>query len=575
VAQKPDKFKKPTEYKVFFEAMQAYLDLLDTEAGPNLPLRYVIREVAIAPLNAVYETDREQGIAIAPLVGPAFQRDNARVYGILKQLCLEGPGRSYILPFDATSNGRAAWEALKAHFESDSFRNKAKNEAYATLHVIHYDGERKGFNFEKYVEKHNECFLELERQSEPVPERKKVQDFLDRITAPELQAAKQQVMVNAELMTDFQRASNFVALSVPSAKPDTRRIGQVKVENNPPKRGGRGGGTYGRGLGRSGSMGGHSVRSSSGRGRGRWQGQARGGRGRGRGPDTRYYTPEEWQNLSREQQTQVLEARGTKRQVNQVTTDTQHLDMSVITDTHASNQGSMARRRTGGSAGDQFGPAGHSTVGMLRSLARRAVTTSPSSDVIARVDSRRRSAQPPSLLYVDLDSHADTACIGSNCRVLAYSSFEVDVQPYHPQYKSITGVPVVQAATAYDDPETGTTYILVINQGLYFGDTLENTLLNPNQMRMNGVIVDDVPKHLAPDPVNATHSIFIPQHELRIALEMRGVISCWPGRKPTDDEIETCTWIHLTPEAEWDPHSEDFAHNERLASEQAYCRFHG
>ena len=53
---------------------------------------------------------------MAPLTGESFTRDNVKVYGIIKQLVLEGPGRSYILPFDNASNGRAAWMALIDHF---------------------------------------------------------------------------------------------------------------------------------------------------------------------------------------------------------------------------------------------------------------------------------------------------------------------------------------------------------------------------------------------------------------------------------------------------------------------------
>jgi hypothetical protein len=46
-------------------------------------------------------------------------------------------------------------------------------EAYATLESLHYEGERRGFTFEKFVEKHNEACLELERYGEPVLETKK------------------------------------------------------------------------------------------------------------------------------------------------------------------------------------------------------------------------------------------------------------------------------------------------------------------------------------------------------------------------------------------------------------------
>jgi hypothetical protein len=92
---------------------------------------------------------------------------------------LEGTGHVYILPFDAAQNGRNAYLALYEHFESDSLCNRSKNEAYQTLQILHYNGEKKGFTFETFVEKHNEAM--------------KVQNFQEKMSTPELQAAKEQV----------------------------------------------------------------------------------------------------------------------------------------------------------------------------------------------------------------------------------------------------------------------------------------------------------------------------------------------------------------------------------------------
>jgi hypothetical protein len=125
----------------------------------------------------------------------------------------------------------------------------------------------------------------------------------------------------------------------------------------------------------------------------------------------------------------------------------------------------------------------------------------------------------------------------------------------------------VQAGTAYDDPETGETFILIINQGLYHGNDLPVTLLNPNQMRSHGLIVNDIPMHLAPDPSHATHSIYIPQYDLRIPWQLNGIVSCLPVRYPTIREMETCTWIELTSEEEWEPNSNRFKEQEHIAQE--------
>ncbi len=76
------------------------------------------------------------------------------------------------------------------------------------------------------------------------------------------------------------------------------------------------------------------------------------------------------------------------------------------------------------------------------------------------------------------------------------------------------------------------------------------------------MIVDDCPKHLAPDPSTATHSIYILDHNLRIPLLVKGVISYIPTHYPSATELESCQWVDLTSSEEWDPHSESFAEEE-------------
>ncbi len=44
-------------------------------------------------------------------------------------------------------------------------------------------------------------------------------------------------------------------------------------------------------------------------------------------------------------------------------------------------------------------------------------------------------------------------------------------------------IPVVQAVIAYTDPESGETFILVINQALFLGHDFQMSLINSNQLR--------------------------------------------------------------------------------------------
>jgi hypothetical protein len=159
VTKAPDKFKNVSGFKVFAEALETYLSQL--YGSGCVPLSYVIWREVIALPNAVYQTEQARSIALAPLNGASYQQDIARVYGIIKQLVLKGPGRTFILCFDLAADGRGAWLALKAHYEGKGFRNCNVEDVYATLDYLMYEGNKKGLTFEKIIERHVECYLEL------------------------------------------------------------------------------------------------------------------------------------------------------------------------------------------------------------------------------------------------------------------------------------------------------------------------------------------------------------------------------------------------------------------------------
>jgi hypothetical protein len=355
VAKAPDKFKNANNWKAIAEVLDTYL--MQLLGSGRVPLSYVIHPDVAAQPGAIYATEQACLIALAPLNGPSHQRDNARVYGIIKQLVLEGPGRTFILRYDTAANGQGAWLALKAHYEGDGFRNRNVEDVYAMLDRLNYEGEKRGFTFEKFLERHMECYLELERFNEPVLETKKVRDLLNRIKAPELAAAKQQVWATDRLANSFEEAANFLALSIVPLKTSTQQVAGATMSNN------TGGSVSGQGNGGG---------SGCGKGRGRGRGHGH-GHGRGRGCIcTTYYTSDEWYNLSQDQKSRVLEARssasttgsagpatGGRRQLGSIITAV-HDDASAITTPTAivatvatTPQGQNVNG--GGNAGNQFG----------------------------------------------------------------------------------------------------------------------------------------------------------------------------------------------------------------------------
>lgn len=80
---------------------------------------------------------------------------------------------------------------------------------------------------------------------------------------------------------------------------------------------------------------------------------------------------------------------------------------------------------------------------------------------------------------------------------------------------------MAHGGTAYDHAN-GDTYILDFNHCLDMTKQNTPSLLNPNQLRLFSIIVDDTPKHLSVDYFS-THSIQIPEHDLTLNLELDAI----------------------------------------------------
>jgi hypothetical protein len=114
------------------------------------------------------------------------------------------------------------------------------------------------------------------------------------------------------------------------------------------------------------------------------------------------------------------------------------------------------------------------------------------------------------------------------------------------------------------NPETSEIFVLVFHEALYFGDKLDHTLICPNQLRAYGIIVDDTPRQFNS---GSRHSIVVPEEDdLKIPLEMNGVVSYFPSHKPSADELVNCQRIVLSSDISWDPNDLAFDRQERAAT---------
>ena len=166
----------------------------------------------------------------------------------------------------------------------------------------------------------------------------------------------------------------------------------------------------------------------------------------------------------------------------------------------------------------------------------------------AAAKAKRRPTLLPTEGRIELDSHADTIVLGTNCIILSHTGQSCEVIPYSDTYDVITNVPVVTGATLWTSPHDGDKFILIFNEALWMGNTLQHTLVNPNQLRAYGTTVQDNP--FAPSPLN-----FEPPTGPTIHLMTMGTIIYCNTRAPSDHELSTIPHIHLSSSATWDPHN--------------------
>ena len=165
----------------------------------------------------------------------------------------------------------------------------------------------------------------------------------------------------------------------------------------------------------------------------------------------------------------------------------------------------------------------------------------------------------------ELDSHADTTCVGPSAHILYKTNKTVQLTGFSPQLGSIQRAPIVAAAYAYDDPITDQTFLLYFHQAILV-QSLQHPLLCPMQARYNDVIISECPKHLVSQPSNYHHALItrdIDGDQFVIPLSLHGTTSYFPVHKPTKQELEECKVLEITANApEWDPRSPGFAARE-------------
>jgi hypothetical protein len=125
------------------------------------PLSYVIQPTAAVPTeaddpSAGYETVDTEMIACGPHSGSAYQLDNGKVWEIMKNICGNNPCYIYIKGEAKAKDGREAFRLLFDHYLGANNVGDLATAAEERLQSTRYSGDKRNFDFEKYVCIHTE-----------------------------------------------------------------------------------------------------------------------------------------------------------------------------------------------------------------------------------------------------------------------------------------------------------------------------------------------------------------------------------------------------------------------------------
>lgn len=518
----------------------------------RVPLAYVVRRDTM-PNNP---DDITRRMYMVRLNGPLYDIDNARVYQLLKSFTLKTEGWEWMKNYDTTENGRGAMLALRAHYDGSAAISRRVAYANQIIKDAHYRTEQT-YPFEQFITKLNGAFQILADNDQPKSEKQKIDDMISSIqsTHAAIQTMIQVIRMSEEYANNFILAANKMSEAIACTFPSTgtgrgRNISQVN-SNSTHRNTGRGG-TSGRGRGNGGR---------GGRGRG---GRGRGGRSTGRGGNTnnsnnpnRYIDNQEWFSMTPQQRQEILAARSNQGTNNRNTsamsnTNDQREDLSTITqdddNNNEANNSSTPRSNSSGTtrnSSSAFGRDSHN--GNRNQRQRTSALISSTRNVDAR-DTSKVKAYTDYVSNIEMDNHADTHCFGKNFTPILWTSEKCNVSGFTSTMPAIESVPICTACTAYDDPVTGATIILEFPQGLWLGEHMNHSLINPNQCRAFGVMICDDPF----DP-NRSLSISHPDHHCSIPLRLQGPNVVLTTRAPSLEEINTSPYRLVMNDEWWDP----------------------
>jgi len=192
----------------------------------GVSLQYVLRTPMEVKPEAEDDSDNydslmEEMIARAPILsgGPGssyskhFTTDNGKVWDLISSLLREKDCWAYMKHCQRSHDGRGAFWSLHNHYLGPNTIDNQAAAAKKTLQTLTYKGETRRWNFESYVTAHKQQHQILEELVRlgyrGIDERAKVRHLMAGIKDSSLNVIKSQILANAEVRQDFDKAVNL------------------------------------------------------------------------------------------------------------------------------------------------------------------------------------------------------------------------------------------------------------------------------------------------------------------------------------------------------------------------------
>ena len=158
-------------------------------------------------------------IARAPILDPAGNytatslSDCQRVWEKIAEIMRDHDCWTYIRPAQRSHNGRLAYLSLYDHYLGENNVDTMSTRAESRFEKTMYSGEKRNWNFEKYVKVHANQHAILEGLVDygyaGIDEQSKVRHLLKGIRTDKLDTIKSTIMANVQYHSDFSACDNL------------------------------------------------------------------------------------------------------------------------------------------------------------------------------------------------------------------------------------------------------------------------------------------------------------------------------------------------------------------------------